>query len=405
MLERQGRLPIGDAVHVALNIARGLEHVHSRNIIHRDIKPDNILITRAGVAKLSDLGLARRTDENSHLTATKQGFGTPWYMPYEQGLNAKQADARSDIYALGATLYHLVAGEVPFPGDNHLEVMEKKDRGDFPPASVHNPLVPPALDQILDRMLARDPKDRYQTVSELIVDLDRSNLAAPIPSFADPTLAREDPYMQACRSSAGQPTQPDLNAINANASVGGDSDEIWYLRRRDSRGEWFQITATTSQIVQQLRAGRLADRVEASHRADTGFQSLGSYPEFRDIRPLNGRRKKTRLSPSGTSSRQDPPRHRAVPAVPLVDRQRRHPQHRRGRGRHLPVVVPAPRVLIPQASLVKNRAFTFSPRQPCGFGKKVPWTEVLPRGYNQSREGFCKKDIKDNFYRMCPCQK
>src|SRR5262249_2236095 len=120
LLDRFGRLPVGDAVHVALDVARALEHAHSRNVVHRDIKPDNILITTSGVAKLSDLGLAKRTDEASHLTGARQGFGTPYYMPYEQAMNARLADGRSDIYALGATLYHLVTGEVPFPGSSHL---------------------------------------------------------------------------------------------------------------------------------------------------------------------------------------------------------------------------------------------------------------------------------------------
>src|SRR4051794_37929909 len=145
-------LAVGDAVHIALDIARALEHAHSRNIVHRDIKPDNILITRSGVAKLVDLGLAKRTDEASHLTAARQGFGTTPYMPYEQAVDAKSADGRSDIYALGATLYHLVTGAVPFPGDNHLDVVEKKNAGDFTPASALNREVPPVLDRILARM-------------------------------------------------------------------------------------------------------------------------------------------------------------------------------------------------------------------------------------------------------------
>ncbi len=295
LLERHGRLPVGDAVHIALGVARGLEHAHSRNVIHRDIKPDNILITRAGVAKLSDLGLAKQLDEATHLTATRQGFGTPWYMPYEQGLNARTADARSDIYALGATLYHLVAGEVPFPGTNHLEVMEKKSQGDFPPASVHNPEVPPVLDQIIDRMLARDPADRYQTASELIVDLDRSGLAARVPTFADAELARHDPDMQACLS-AGQATVPDVSTPVARDGVNGNGHaeraDLWYLRRRDARGQWCRTTATTAQIVQQLRAGRLGKRVEASPKADGDFKDLGSFPEFRDVKPAPVRRKK-----------------------------------------------------------------------------------------------------------------
>ena len=127
LIDRFGKLSVGDAVHIVLDIARGLEHAHSRNIIHRDIKPDNILLTPSGIAKLADLGLAKRLDENSSLTGARQGFGTPYYMPYEQALNARQADGRSDIYAFGATLYHLLTGNVPFPGNNPVEIAEKKD--------------------------------------------------------------------------------------------------------------------------------------------------------------------------------------------------------------------------------------------------------------------------------------
>src|SRR5262249_56472652 len=102
----------------------------------------------------------RRTDKPSHLTAARQGFGTTYYMPYEQAINARHADGRSDIYALGATLYHLVTGAVPFPGDNHLEVVEKKNQGHFTLASRLNATVPPVLDHILARMLAPQPPDR-----------------------------------------------------------------------------------------------------------------------------------------------------------------------------------------------------------------------------------------------------
>jgi serine/threonine-protein kinase len=304
LLEKLGRLSVGDAVHIALDVARALEHAHSRNIVHRDIKPDNILITRSGVAKLSDLGLAKRTDEASHLTGTRQGFGTPWYMPYEQAINAKHADARSDIYALGATLYHLVTGEVPFSGLNHLEVMDKKNLGDFPRASTRNADVPPVLDQILGRMLAKEPADRYQTASELIVDLERSRLANPVLSFADPDLARKDPWVQACMSAAAQPTLPDLETAaqqqaQANvpqAPVPGPT-EVWYLRRRDREGQWRRVRTTKQHIVQQLRAGELSLRVEARPEGHAGFRSLASYADFRDLRPAGGRRRKSRGRP------------------------------------------------------------------------------------------------------------
>jgi serine/threonine-protein kinase len=283
LLEQHGPLAVGDAVHLALDIARALEHAHSRNIVHRDIKPDNILITRAGVAKLSDLGLARRTDEASHLTATRQGFGTSFYMPYEQAVSAKKADGRSDIYALGATLYHLVTGEVPFPGENHLEVVEKKMRGDFPAASALRPQVPAELDRILEKMLARYPRDRYQTASELIVDLERSGLAAPVLSFADPDLARADPWVQACIASSGQPTQPDLQAPPRKRPPDEDG---WRLRYRDRSGRWCRVRVTLPQLLQRLREGRLPTDAEVCRPGQDTFRPVSAYPEFYELHPL-----------------------------------------------------------------------------------------------------------------------
>jgi serine/threonine protein kinase len=213
LLDRQGRLPVGDVVHIALDIARALEYLHARNYVHRDIKPDNILITMAGVAKLGDLGLAKRMDDASQLTATHQAFGTPYYMPYEQAINAKKADSRSDIFALGATLYHLLTGEVPFKGNSPGEVAERKMEGDFTPAHVLNEEVPPLLDGILARMMARNPRDRFQTASELIVQLERTNLAASLPSFIELGQALADPIVRARLTAPAEATQPDLETL------------------------------------------------------------------------------------------------------------------------------------------------------------------------------------------------
>src|SRR5206468_3978281 len=138
LLERAGKLQVGDALHIVLDIARALEHAHNTRIVHRDIKPANILVTASGLAKLSDLGLAKRRDDSANLTHADQGIGTPYYMPYEQAMNAKMADERSDIYALGATLFHLLTGEVPFTGDTALEIVEKKGVGVSPPAASRN---------------------------------------------------------------------------------------------------------------------------------------------------------------------------------------------------------------------------------------------------------------------------
>jgi serine/threonine-protein kinase len=295
LIDRYGKLSVADGVHVALDIARALEHAHSRNVVHRDIKPDNILVTRSGVAKLADMGLAKRTDETSHLTAARQGFGTPHYMPYEQAINARQADGRSDIYALGATLYHLVTGEVPFSGANHLEVVEKKALGVFLPASAINPEVPPVLDEIIDKMLARDPRDRYQTASEVIIDLERSRLASPVLSFADFDLAMQDPIAQRYLASSAEPTRLDVAAA-AQAAATAD---VWYLRYRGQDGNWRKVRATTERILRALRAGKLPASLEACREDQGEFRPLRAFPEFRAVARQPRRRAavKTRRKP------------------------------------------------------------------------------------------------------------
>ncbi len=294
LLEAQGKLPLGDAVHVVLDVARALEHAHSRNIVHRDIKPGNILITRSGVAKLADLGLAKRMDEASSLTATRQSFGTPHYMPYEQAMNSRNADNRSDIFALGATLYHLVTGELPFPGDNHVDVAQKKSLGTYAPAST-KAAVPRALDTILAKMLALNPKHRFQTASELIVVLERSQLSAAVPGFADPALALSDPWIRAQLAVDNQPTKTDATRVRRRLVPAGGGGR-WQLRYEDATGKVKRYRATTEQITRHLRAGHLPGNMEARRvERNAVFQPLPTYPEFQAVisaKPSVPRRRK-----------------------------------------------------------------------------------------------------------------
>jgi serine/threonine-protein kinase len=278
LVEKAGQLPVGDAVHIALDIARALEHAHARNVIHRDIKPENILVTRAGVAKLLDFGLVKRTNESSNLTSQSQGFGTTPYMPYEQAISARNADHRSDLYALGATLYHLLTGRPPFVGESHLEIVEQKLEGNHAPASRLNPTVPRELDQIVNRLLAPKPAERYQTASELIVDLERSGLSADLPSFADPELARNDPWIQACRAAAGQPTRPDLR-VTPSGTRAAPAD-VWLLRFVGPDGRPLRGRATTAQILERLREGRIPRDAEVCRAAEEGFLPVSFFPEL-----------------------------------------------------------------------------------------------------------------------------
>ncbi len=280
LLERFHKLSVGDAVHIILDIARGLAYAHSRNVIHRDIKPDNILLTKTGIAKLADLGLAKRTDEASHLTAARQGFGTPHYMPYEQAINAKNVDGRSDIYALGATLYHLVTGETPFWGNSHVEIVDQKRIGNFISAVNHNCLIPDSLDQIINKMMAKDPKDRYQTVTDLISDLENSNLAFPVPTFVDTKLALQDPVLREKLEAAGMATCPDLRIEDNGKPPQQANPDIWYLRYQVQNGQWCKTRATTWQILKRLEENRIPKNIEASHNIQGEYHPLKYYPEF-----------------------------------------------------------------------------------------------------------------------------
>jgi serine/threonine protein kinase len=284
LLDRTGPLAVRDAVRVVLDVAMGLEYLHARRLVHRDIKPGNILLTTSGVAKLADMGLAKDLNESSDLTALNQGFGTSWYMPYEQVLNARFVDGRSDIFALGATLYHLLTGKVPFDGATHAEVVAAKDRGEYTPASELNRSVPADLDRILARMLARDPRRRFQTASDLVVVLEQSRLADRLPSFVDIDVARQDPEARARLESNGQPTRPDLGLANPQPAENAAPApaEMWHLRFRDTRGQWFNRRVTTNQVLHGLREGLWPAGVEAARGTHRHYRPLEVYPEFRD---------------------------------------------------------------------------------------------------------------------------
>jgi serine/threonine-protein kinase len=209
-LARLGRLPVGVAVRIGIDIARALDFLHRKNYVHRDVKPDNILLHPDGLAKLADLGLAKRLNEESQLTSVNQGVGTSYYMPYEQAMNAALVDGRSDIFALGATLYHLVTGEVPFRGSTHEEIIREKAQDAFRSARGLNPEVPAELDEILSATLARDPRSRFQDAAELAAALEATGLATRIPSFAPAGTAGLQ--AEADEQALDAPTRADLPA-------------------------------------------------------------------------------------------------------------------------------------------------------------------------------------------------
>ena len=183
-LVKLGKLPVGMAVRIGIDIGRALDFLHNRNYVHRDVKPDNVLLHPDGSAKLADLGLTKRLSDDSHLTSVNPGVGTSYYMPYEQAMNAAFVDGRSDIFALGATLYHLLTGQVPFGGTTHEEIIREKQQESFVPVRKLNPDVPAVVAAIVAKSLAYDPRDRFQTAAELVDALEATELATQIPSFS-----------------------------------------------------------------------------------------------------------------------------------------------------------------------------------------------------------------------------
>jgi serine/threonine-protein kinase len=173
LIDQFRMLDVGYTLRVGIQIANALAHAFQQGIVHRDIKPDNILVTSQGQAKLVDFGLAKNFQEagKSGLTAPGEGMGTLAYMPPEQLDNALMADQRSDIYSLGATLYHCLSGKRPFNEKTTRQFILKILKEMPTPLRDVNPTVPPEVQGIIERAMAKKPEQRYQKPAELENDL------------------------------------------------------------------------------------------------------------------------------------------------------------------------------------------------------------------------------------------
>jgi tRNA A-37 threonylcarbamoyl transferase component Bud32 len=208
ILERRGRLSVPDACEAVRQAALGLQHAFECGLVHRDVKPSNLMLARGGRVQLLDLGLARSFVEGAADTLTARGMllGTADYLAPEQWEHAHAADTRADIYSLGCTLYHLLAGRPPFAGERHHSVLQKmRAHLEAPPAPITRlcPEVPAGLAAVLERMLAKDPAGRFQSPAEVaevlrpftpgadlahLLDAD-GTADAPAPSASAPTPA------------------------------------------------------------------------------------------------------------------------------------------------------------------------------------------------------------------------
>ena len=171
----KGRLPIPLAIDYTLQAARGLKYAHSRGVIHRDVKPSNLLVTGEGVVKILDMGLARLNEArefnqntgNAGITKAGQIIGTIDYMAPEQAENTDWADEKSDIYSLGCTLFRLIAGTPPYPAESFVKKLIAHREAPIPRLQDFVPRAEPALQYVVDRMLAKQPAHRFADMGEL----------------------------------------------------------------------------------------------------------------------------------------------------------------------------------------------------------------------------------------------
>jgi serine/threonine protein kinase len=254
-IERDGKLELTEALRIIAQVAQGLHKAHKEKLVHRDVKPDNILITPSGVAKLADLGLVKEAETDLNLTRTGRGLGTPQFMAPEQFRDAKNADKRCDIYSLAATLYMALTGELPFRSCSPLDAWMKKMNNEFPDPKKLVPTLPDRVDWALKRAMSADPKKRPESCREFIEDLTGRSTRKPA--------------LHPAQDASGVTPAPDL----------------WYMIYTDDEGTTHTVKGSYAAIRHCLRDGLMggAENVRVSRTKQGPFEPLRSTPEFRDL--------------------------------------------------------------------------------------------------------------------------
>jgi serine/threonine protein kinase len=253
-IEREGRIPEAEAIRLVAQVAQGLHSAHKRGLIHRDVKPDNVLVTPDGTtAKLADLGLVKEVEADLNLTRTGRGLGTPHFMAPEQFRNAKNVDVRCDIYSLGATLYMMVTGELPFRSSGPLDAWMKKVNNELTAPRKIVPTLSERIDWAIRRAMSAEPEQRPATCREFVEDL------------------------------TGHSTR--RTAPVAGSGNSGVQLDVWYLVYKDEEDNPHTVKGTTHGIRRSLREGLLGDasNVRGSRIKSGPFEPLRTFPEFRDL--------------------------------------------------------------------------------------------------------------------------
>jgi serine/threonine protein kinase len=251
-IDREHQLTEAEVIRIVAQIAQGLDKAHAMGLIHRDVKPDNILITSNGQAKLTDMGLVKEIEADLNLTRTGRGLGTPHFMAPEQFRNAKNADARCDIYSLAATAYMAVTGELPFQSAGPLDAWMKKVKNDIVPASQLAPDLSPRADWAIRRAMHPDPTRRPESCRGFIEDLTG---------------------------------QCDLVRAADADDLAVTVASLWHVLYRDPEGVIHTTCESTEGVCIALKDGSLGAVAELrlARRMKGPFEPPGNFPEFQNL--------------------------------------------------------------------------------------------------------------------------
>lgn len=316
MVKKGGAMPPPRAAHYVRQVALGLQYAFDNGVIHRDIKPGNVLVDRGGTAKLLDMGLARFYQDQSDMLTVKYDdkivLGTADYVAPEQVANSHAVDTRADVYALGGTLYYLLAGHPPFPSGTVSQKLLWHRTKDPTPIRQVRPDVPEGLAAAVTKMMQKDPALRYQTPAEVAADLERWAAAeAPLPATAELpvlSLAARDPAAERNsppRSGSGSASGSGAKAVARPSPFAADAPVAMLTPANDggtpapaSRPSPFQpptpASETVNQAAAQQRTVPLPGGVKSSFRPSplpapapqTGSQvSPGGFPVIAPLPP------------------------------------------------------------------------------------------------------------------------
>ena len=311
-LEREHQLPVADALRIARETADALDYAHRHGIIHRDVKPENIMLTGSH-ALVADFGIARALGSDTHLTSTGMAIGTPAYMSPEQATGARDLDARTDIYALGCVLYEMLAGEPPFTGPTAQAIRARALTEHPRPIHPTRESVSPAIDAVIARAMAVTPADRFASAADFARGLEAAasaDVAPPAPRrrplfamLAVGFLLGVGVLFAWSRTRGGSAgTEPTLLAVLPFENLGSPDDEYFadgvtdevrgkltaltgiQVIARGSSSPFKKTTKTPQQIAQELGAQYLLTGTVRWEKRPDGTSSVHVIPELVQVR-------------------------------------------------------------------------------------------------------------------------